>query len=212
MIVIHGPTNVYNESLQYVLARELRVSCTLCADMHRVDVSSDKYQGGEIALLLLDGTDGLHDLTFAGSNGNLRALPREIVLAAYNLPRGMRIRAEALRKGLRGVFFAEDKLDIVLKGVRALMKGEVWLSHTALLELALDKTGDSLAEIADTSGLTRREIEILAHVSRGETNEEISEYLCISSHTIKTHLYNIYRKIDVNNRFQASLWAAKHLR
>lgn len=212
VILIHGPTNVFNESLQYVLARELRVPCQVIDDIGSARGASDDSEVDRPVVLLLDGSDGRHDLTFAGSNADLRALPPEIVLAVYNLPRGMRIRAEALRKGLRGIFFAEDNLTIVLKGLRALMNGDVWLSHSILLDLVLDKAGDSLAEIADASGLTRREIEILAHVSRGETNDEISESLCISSHTIKTHLYNIYRKIGVNNRFQASLWAVKHLR
>jgi len=48
-------------------------------------------------------------------------------------------------------------------------------------------------------------------VAVGATNDEISDKLCISPHTVKAHLYRIFRKINVPNRVQASLWAAQNL-
>ena len=61
------------------------------------------------------------------------------------------------------------------------------------------------------SVLTLRQSEVLAMVAVGATNEEIADKLCISPHTVKTHLYRIFKKINVPNRIQAALWAAKHL-
>jgi DNA-binding CsgD family transcriptional regulator len=63
----------------------------------------------------------------------------------------------------------------------------------------------------EASILTPREIEILSLVAIGAKNEEIAEKLFISSNTVKTHIYNIFKKIDVPNRLQAALWAAKNL-
>jgi DNA-binding CsgD family transcriptional regulator len=63
----------------------------------------------------------------------------------------------------------------------------------------------------DVAGLTPREVEILAMVAVGAKNEEIAEKLYISPHTVKTHIYNIFKKIDVPNRLQAALWAASNL-
>jgi DNA-binding CsgD family transcriptional regulator len=48
-------------------------------------------------------------------------------------------------------------------------------------------------------------------ISVGAKNEEIADKLFISPNTVKTHIYNIFKKIDVPNRLQAALWAAKHL-
>ena len=48
-------------------------------------------------------------------------------------------------------------------------------------------------------------------ISTGAKNEEIAAELYISPNTVKTHIYNIFKKIDVPNRLQAVLWAAKNL-
>ena len=62
-----------------------------------------------------------------------------------------------------------------------------------------------------TAEYAERQIEILAMVAVGATNDEIADKLCISPHTVKTHLYRIFKKINVPNRVQAALWAAKNL-
>lgn len=51
--------------------------------------------------------------------------------------------------------------------------------------------------------LSKREVEVLTLISKGYTNSEISEQLFVSQNTIKTHIKNIYLKLDVKNRIQA---------
>jgi len=59
-------------------------------------------------------------------------------------------------------------------------------------------------------GLTRREREILALVSEGYSNRELAKMIWVTEQTVKFHLSNIYRKLDVSNRTEASRWAHKH--
>lgn len=59
--------------------------------------------------------------------------------------------------------------------------------------------------------LTRREQEILSQLTTGEPNSVIASKLHLSEHTVKNHMYNIFRKIGVKNRLQASNWAKMHL-
>ena len=55
--------------------------------------------------------------------------------------------------------------------------------------------------------LTRRELEILTLVAEGHSNAQLARMLWVTEQTVKFHLSNIYRKLDVANRTEASRWA-----
>ena len=70
-----------------------------------------------------------------------------------------------------------------------------------------------VAPKADTQtalGLTKREVEILQLVSEGHSNGELARMLWVTEQTVKFHLSNIYRKLGVANRTEASRWAQVH--
>ena len=58
--------------------------------------------------------------------------------------------------------------------------------------------------------LTRRELELLQLVSEGYTNAQMARMLCVTEQTVKFHLTNVYRKLDVSNRTEACRWAQLH--
>jgi len=62
----------------------------------------------------------------------------------------------------------------------------------------------------NTPGLTKREVEILQLVSEGHSNGELARMLWVTEQTVKFHLSNIYRKLGVANRTEASRWAQVH--
>ena len=59
-------------------------------------------------------------------------------------------------------------------------------------------------------GLTRRELEILTLVAEGHSNAQLARMLWVTEQTVKFHLSNIYRKLNVSNRTEASRWAQVH--
>ena len=63
---------------------------------------------------------------------------------------------------------------------------------------------------SNVSGLTRRESEILGLVAEGYSNAQLARMLWVTEQTVKFHLSNIYRKLDVANRTEASRWAQVH--
>jgi DNA-binding NarL/FixJ family response regulator len=58
--------------------------------------------------------------------------------------------------------------------------------------------------------LTRRELEILQLVAEGHSNTQLAKMLWVTEQTVKFHLSNVYRKLDVANRTEASRWAQLH--
>ena len=59
------------------------------------------------------------------------------------------------------------------------------------------------------SGLTPRESQVLSHVAYGLTNDEIASSLDISVETVKEHVQNVLRKLALQDRTQAAVWAVQ---
>jgi len=62
----------------------------------------------------------------------------------------------------------------------------------------------------ETVGLTNREVEILRLAADGYSNSRLAQMLCVTDQTVKFHLSNIYRKLGVANRTEASRWAQRN--
>jgi two-component system response regulator DevR len=82
--------------------------------------------------------------------------------------------------------------------------------HSIFLSAVELNGGPPLAPEAEDVGLTRREIEILRLVSEGYSNTALAKMLWVTEQTVKFHLSNIYRKIEVSNRTEAARWAQLH--
>jgi len=115
------------------------------------------------------------------------------------------------RLNVDGVFYEKDGLDVLHKGVHTLLAGELWLSRQLMTRTLLSARKSMTGQADACTILTNREKEILKHIAAGHSNNDIAEALCISANTVKTHVSNIYSKIDVPNRVHAILWASRFL-
>ena len=126
------------------------------------------------------------------------------VICFYNVPDNAAIVPYLCIQGVNGMFLKGENLSVVHKGLLALRRGELFFPRgiTALLleRIKLDQ-GHSAIEI---SRLSRKEQEILKTLSMGKTNNDIAREMNLSFHTVKTHVYNIYKKLNVNNRAEAT--------
>jgi DNA-binding CsgD family transcriptional regulator len=127
----------------------------------------------------------------------------------FNLNPFSGLEAQLLSKGIRGYFYRDAPLQHLAKGIQAVFNGELWVSRKAMIEL-LTRRGRDLPQ-SPPNTLSTREADILAQVVEGATNRTIAAALGLSPHTVKTHLYNIFKKINVRSRHQAALWAHRHL-
>ena len=131
-------------------------------------------------------------------------------VALMNLESGTGVEKQALAAGYRGFFYKTDPLELFLRGVSSVFSGEVWVSRAVLSQCLTGSITDGLNGGSNTS-LSPREIEVLALVATGASNEDVADMLSVSPNTVRTHLYSIFRKLNVPSRLQAALWAAKNL-
>lgn len=119
---------------------------------------------------------------------------------------------DSIDRGIKGVFCTNDSLDILAKGIQAILNGDLWYSRDILSSSIQNlQKSQKQGKKSQENPLTRREQEILRLIASGQSNNDISKQLHISPHTVKTHIANIYGKINAPNRVQAILWAAKYL-
>lgn len=108
-------------------------------------------------------------------------------------------------------------VDYVLKGstreeiiaaIQRVARGETPSDDSVLTKVkgAMSKRRDAQDEDIP---LTNRELQVLRHVALGLSNREIGRSLGISIETVKEHVQNILRKVDVTDRTQAAVWAVK---
>lgn len=194
--------------LQTFLEQELSARCTINRDPESC-ISVSSLNNVPTVVLFDCSYTPVDELLhyFADMDG----LPDRIIPALFNVQPDPLIEGRAVCAGIRGVFLCEQSPAQLVRGIGALSAGEVWISRRALLHAALHPATTPISQRDYRKELTRREIEILAMICAGASNDDIGNKLYISTNTVKTHIYNIYKKIKVPNRTQAALWAAKHL-
>ncbi|CZF83431.1 LuxR C-terminal-related transcriptional regulator [Grimontia kaedaensis] len=113
---------------------------------------------------------------------------------------------------IKGVFKKEDDLEHLCHGIEKMLSGEYWLPRQKLAELIhyYQQNNNNAIDYSEIC-LTNREQQILRKLVTGASNSEIADSLFVSEHTVKSHLYNIFKKINVKNRVQAVFWAKNNL-
>jgi len=205
-IVIIGPNRLENELLADFLAGHCALPCRVHTCLAELSP-----QPSTPTLLLLDWHGKEVREILRQPKAKNAHLFRAYLVTIFNVENSDPIAEQALDRGAKGVFFQNDPPPLFLKGVRALFAGEIWAPRTVLTNCYLNSNSRPVAASGKATVLTRREIEILTLIAGGAANQQIADQLCISPSTVKTHIYNIYKKIDVPNRLQAAFWAANNL-
>jgi len=126
----------------------------------------------------------------------------------YNVDAAHGFEIQALKRGVRGILYAHQPIELFPRAVRALLNGELWYSREFLAQFIITKDKPFAPTEEASIILTQREREVVTKLAEGCTNQEIARHLHISPNTVKTHFYNIYKKIKVSSRIQAALWLA----
>jgi DNA-binding NarL/FixJ family response regulator len=207
---IIGPHRFQNELIAFYLKREIGVQCSVSKTPFSLD-TKDAKRSDQSVLTLIECPDKDLDAFLSGLKKGDSNITARYLMALFNVDRGQGIEEKAVALGIKGIFYGEDPIGTFYKGIGAMFDDELWVSREVLTKYVTENRVKDIPAKQDKALLTSREIEILAMISTGTKNEVIAERLFISPNTVKTHIYNIFKKIDVPNRLQAALWAAKNL-
>ena len=188
--------------LESMLARQegVRLATTAASMREFADTWPASY---DVALLDLN----IPGESYTDNIDTLRSkYPRMKLLAytSYELPDLVQ---EVMELGCSGFLLKHSSREELLRGVRAVHRGEEYIGtdgQQVRQQRATMRGSGNGAEAGMRDDfqkrllLSKREKEILHHISRGETSQQIAEALFISRYTVETHRKNILRKLDFN--------------
>jgi DNA-binding NarL/FixJ family response regulator len=126
---------------------------------------------------------------------------------------------DAIQAGASGYLMKDEKPSTIVNAINEVLNGGSPMSTTIatkILELLRRKPEVQQPENQKDTlkpedfELTKREIEILQHISKGLTYKQIAEKLFVSDKTIKKHIENIYTKLHVNSKYEAMQLAQRY--
>lgn len=118
-----------------------------------------------------------------------------------------------IESGAVGLVFKSDPPEVLIKAIRKVYAGEVWLDRTstaALLGRMSQNRRQKAVETQRMQSLTKRESEIIALVGEGLNNGAIGKRLFISESTVRHHLTSVFAKLNVVDRLGLAVYAFKH--
>ena len=125
---------------------------------------------------------------------------------------------ELLKNGVLGYLLKDVEPTMLIKAIHVVNEGNAFV-YPRLAERLFGglQAGDDVNEKARemwkesrSERLTSREMDVLACIAKGFSNQDIAEALFVSEKTVKNHLTNIFRKLNVNDRTQALIYVLKH--
>ncbi|UPR33204.1 DNA-binding response regulator [Vibrio cyclitrophicus] len=143
---------------------------------------------------------------------NLTVMWKNNEIILFNVPKQLPT-SELLTYGvLKGLFYNTEQKDKIARGLQEVIDGDNWLPRKVTNQLLFYYRNMVNTNTTPTNvDLTIREIQVIRCLQSGSSNTQIADDLFISEFTVKSHLYQIFRKLAVKNRVQAIAWANQNL-
>jgi len=174
-----------------------------------------EFEGGEKALSFLKDNSVdvvLMDLEMKGMNGReatakiCESWPNTKVLVISSYGSWDKVYS-VLNAGAVGYLLKDNKPEQLVTAIKAVNEGGSYFEREITAQLLNKVQKKELKSKELIEPLTPREIDVLKLIARGLGNLEIAEELCVSKNTVKTHVTNIFQKLEIKSRTQAALYA-----
>lgn len=200
-----GPNRLQLELMSHFITQRANIPCATVSCLDAVPCTPETNH-----LVLCDCNQWKNwEKSEPGSSSRHNHLERNSVVL-INVDPSQGVESEALSQGVRGFLYQHEGSDTLVKMVHAVLASELWVSRNVMTSYIQGSSRKS-SQKNHLPGLTSREVDVLVSIRQGRSNEMIAEELCISPHTVKTHVYRIFKKIKVSSRLQAANWSSQHL-
>jgi LuxR family transcriptional regulator of csgAB operon len=203
--VIVGRPSLQNNLLAGLLERQLGGCCKVESV---AETKGERTASSTIALL---DAAAAHATGFDTTLDILCSNPSIGAVAIFNSDTNVTIERLLHRPKIKGLFYCHTSEEQLVKGLQAILNGEIWLPRKMLADYLELTRGQHRPRSVEIVELTRMEMETLRAMVDGASNADIANSLKVSPHTVKSHAYNLFRKIKVSNRVQAVSWALANL-
>lgn len=135
-------------------------------------------------------------------------LARVIILTMYRQDHYV---FEAIKAGARGYLLKDIDEQDLIAAIRAVHQGDALINPSLAVNLLDEfrRISQMTDGMEDTEGLTQAEMDVLRLVAQGTDNRAVAQRLALSERTVANRLSNIYEKLHVNSRTQATLVALR---
>lgn len=119
---------------------------------------------------------------------------------------------ETMNMGANGYILKDSDANSLIKAIKSVNNGGTYIQPSIKSILSDRRTNidkESNEELLKVKSLTNREYEVLTLIAEGLNNRNIAERLYISEKTVKNHVSSIFKKLGVNDRIQAAIFAFK---
>lgn len=137
---------------------------------------------------------------------NRNSKVRVLILTVHN---ELEYLLKAVDIGVDGYILKDSESSELKKAIQCICKGESYI-QASLIPALNNRLANRDIDKDKIDSLTNREMEVLIQVANGMSNKEIATNLKISERTVKNHISNIFKKIDVSDRTQAAVFAIKN--
>lgn len=199
-ITILGTDNLQTTALTNSVRERLRIRCKLVSDLENIFILKDQTN-----ILLIDCSHfsfgKIFDLL---SERSMRSEHAKVAL--FNMKKNSRFESLIGQPQIKGIFYNTTQHTDLLNGLEYIIGGNLWLPRH-LMQKIVNSHRKLPTFRASSKEFTTREQQILHSICRGYTNQDIARELALSEHTIKSHLYNLFKKHGFRNRLEACAWA-----
>ncbi|MCQ1530001.1 response regulator [Lutispora saccharofermentans] len=134
----------------------------------------------------------------------------DIKTVVLTIHEGREYLLETLELGALGYVLKDSDSVSLTKAIKDAYAGESYIQPKLAAELVREFNSTKTYRSNTENDLTRREYEVLSLIADGMNNKDIADKLFISEKTVKNHVSSIFRKINVNDRTKAAIYAYKN--